>query len=59
MFRKLTETLRAPSAEVLAQRELEEAKRALLEANSAVEYSLAMVAYHSKRVARLREYTKA
>lgn len=59
MFRKLTEITKAPSAKVLAQKELEEAQRALLEAHSAVEYSLAMVEYHTKRVDRLREYTKA
>lgn len=58
MFKKLTETMRAPSAEALAQRELEEAKRALLEAQSSLEYSTAMVGYHAKRVSRLSAFTE-
>ena len=58
MFKKLTEITRAPSARSLAQRELEEAQRALLEAHSAVEYSQAMVGYHSKRVERLTKFTE-
>ena len=57
MFRRLTEITRAPSADAMAQRELEDAKRSLLEAQSAVEYAVAMVDYHSKRVRRLTTYT--
>ena len=59
MFKKLTEITRAPSADAMAQRELEDAKRSLLEAYSAVEYATAMVDYHSKRVRRLLNYTGA
>lgn len=56
MFRKLIELTRAPEAEVLARRELEDAKRSLLEAHSAVEYAEALVGYHSRRVSRLTQY---
>lgn len=57
MFRKILEVTRAPSAKAIALRELEAAQRSLLEAHSAVEFSTAMVSYHTKRVARLIEYT--
>lgn len=50
---KIFQIFKAPSAEVLAQRELAEAKRRLLEAQSAAEYANAMVQYHSKRIERL------
>lgn len=47
-----------PSAETIAQMELEDAKRRLLEAYSAREYAEAMVQYHSARVERLSQYVK-
>ena len=56
MFRDIIEIFRRPSAEVLAQRELEDAKRAHLEALSATEYANRMSAYHSDRIKRLRAY---
>lgn len=59
MFKRLSEIGKAPSADALAQKELEDAKRSLLEAHSAVEYATAMVDYHSKRVRRLLNYTGA
>lgn len=49
----LSEAFRKPSAEIIAQRELEDAKRALLEAQSGLEYAAAMVDYHSSRIQRL------
>ena len=55
---KLTEMLRAPSAEVLAQRELEHAKRSLLEAQTTEEYARNMVVYHTERIKRLKAYVK-
>ena len=47
-----------PSAEMLALRELEEAKRRLLEAYSYREEAECRVACYSDRIARLTEYLK-
>lgn len=47
---------RTPSPEVLAQRELEEARRRLLEAASAKEYAESMCTYHAQRIERLRGF---
>lgn len=46
----------APSAEVLALRELEDAKRRLLEAQTAREYAESMCKYHEARIKRLTTY---
>lgn len=48
--------IQAPTPEVLAARELDEARRALLEAQSAAEYADSMIAYHSTRVERLTDF---
>ena len=45
-----------PSAEAIALRELEMAKRSLLEAQSAKEYAESMVKYHDARIRRLTTY---
>ena len=45
-----------PPAEVLAQRELEEAKRSLLEMQTARDYSSRMVEYNLDRIRRLAAY---
>ena len=47
---------RVPSAEVLALRELEEAKRSLLEMQTAKDYSGRMVEYNMDRIRRLTIY---
>ena len=47
-----------PSAEVIALRELEEAKRKLLEAQSGREYADSMCKYHDARIKRLTNYIK-
>jgi hypothetical protein len=52
----LKQMFTAPSAEVLALRELEDAKRLLLEAHSAREYSDSMAKYHESRIRRLTHY---
>ena len=39
-----------------AQRELQEAERNRLEAQSAQEYAAALVAYHNARITRLKTY---
>lgn len=53
-MKSLLSLLRKPSAETLAQVELEEAKRQLLVAQSDAEYRNAMVEYHRRRIARLQ-----
>ena len=45
-----------PSAEALALRELENAKRSLLEAQSTREYADSMCKYHEARIKRLTAY---
>ena len=52
----LREALQPPSADVLAMRELEDARRELLAAYSAQEYSSAMCVYNQDRVARLQRH---
>jgi predicted outer membrane protein len=54
MFKPLIEMFRVPSPTHLAQRELEEARRELLKAQSGAEYAIAMVDYHRSRIERLR-----
>ena len=46
----------APSSEVIALRELEAAKRSLLEAHTGREYAASMVSYHEARIRRLTSY---
>lgn len=53
MLKKITSLFRTPSAETLALRELEEAKRELLESMRHAEYHSNMVRYHQARIARL------
>lgn len=47
--------LRRASAEELMQRELDEARRSLLEALSSRDHAEASVAYHESRISRLRQ----
>jgi len=56
MFNKIMEMFRTPSAEVLALKELEEAERSLLEAQTSQEYSKRMAEYHNDRIKRLTAY---
>ena len=49
---------RPASPEVLAARELDEARRQLLAAESAAEYADAMCVYHEARIERLQRYLK-
>ena len=56
MFSKIMEIFRTPSAEVLALKELEEAERSLLEAQTSQEYSKRMAEYHNDRIKRLTAY---
>lgn len=47
---------RTPSADELAVVELEEAKRQLLQMQTALDYSKRMVDYHADRIKRLTAY---
>jgi hypothetical protein len=58
MFRKLTEVWATPRVEELAAFELREAQKSLLESQSNLEYSTAMVDYHAKRVSRLTTFLR-
>lgn len=53
MWSRLKQLFRRPSVLVLAQQELEEAQRALLDAQSAREYAGRMADYHQDRIDRL------
>lgn len=59
MYQSLIKMFSRPSAETLALRELEEARRQLLEAQSAREYSESMCKYHDTRIKRLVSYLHA
>lgn len=52
----VTAYFRLPSAEQLALKELEEARRKLLEAQSGREYADSMCKYHEARIKRLSAY---
>lgn len=51
---KLNALFRKPSPEELMAREIDDARRALLEAMSARDYAASMVTYHETRIDRLR-----
>ena len=55
-MKKLKQLFSPPSAKELAARELANAERSLLEAQTAAEYARSMVAYHTERIERLRAY---
>jgi hypothetical protein len=59
MIKDLVETFRKPSALQLAQRELEEAQRELLQAHTAQEWAASEVAYHAARIKRLKHMLAA
>lgn len=54
----LRNLFRRPSALVLAQRELEQAQRDLLAAQSGQEYAKRMSDYHADRIKRLTAYLR-
>lgn len=58
MLRQLKEIYQKPSAETLALRELEDAKRNWLEALSGAEYARRMAEYHNDRIKRLTAYLR-
>ena len=58
MINELKKFWAAPSAEVIAMRELESAKRQLLEAQTAREYSDSMCKFREAQIKRLTAYIK-
>ena len=56
MLTLMRRLITGPSPDELAARELDAAKRALLQAQSAQEYARSMVIYNQQRIARLRAY---
>lgn len=56
LFNWMKNAYTTPSAEVLALRELEEAKRSLLETQSAREYADSMCKYREAQIKRLTAY---
>ena len=60
MFKETIEAVKniyaTPSAEVIAMKELEDAKRKLLEAQTGREYAHSMCMYHEARIKRLTAY---
>ena len=55
---RLTKLFRRPSALVIAQRELEEAQRNLLDAQSGYEYAKRIADYNADRIKRLTAYIR-
>lgn len=55
-MKALLHVLKPPSAATLAQQELEEAQRGLLQAQSAAEYARSLATYHEQRIKRLKAY---
>lgn len=53
-MREILDLLRPPSVEVRMARELDQARRALLDAQTAREYAHAIVEYNERRIDRLR-----
>ena len=56
MMTLMRRLITGPSAEELAARELAQARRALLEAQTGEEYARSQVTYNQARIARLRAY---
>ena len=59
MLKNLVAIFGKPSPAMLARRELEEAERCLLQAQSAAEYAKRMTEYHNDRIKRLTQFLSA
>lgn len=55
MLDQLKQLFKTPTADELAKREYDEARRELLMSQSAAEYHESMIEYHVKRLLRLKE----
>jgi len=58
MIEQLKKLWTTPSAEAIALRELEDAKRQLLESQTAREYAESMVKFREQQIKRLTAYIK-
>lgn len=58
MIEYLKSLYRAPSPVMMARKELEDAQRNLLQAQSATEYARRMAEYHQDRIKRLTAYLR-
>ena len=56
IYSSLLKALKTPTAVEIAVRELEEARRQLLRAQSSAEYATRISAYHQDRIKRLSAY---
>ena len=56
---RIQDLWRLPSATEMAAKELEEAKRRFLDAQSAMEYARRMSDYHADRIKRLTNYLES
>lgn len=59
MLDQLKRLFKTPTADELAQREYDDARRELLMSQSAAEYHQSMIEYHIKRLLRLKEIINA
>ena len=59
MLDQLKQLFKTPTADELAKREYDEARRELLISQSAAEYHQSMIEYHIKRLLRLKEIINA
>jgi len=59
MLDQLKRMFKTPTADQLAQREYDDARRELLLSQSAAEYHQSMIEYHIKRLLRLKEIINA
>lgn len=55
MLDQIKQVFKTPTADELAKREYDEARRELLMSQSAAEYHESMIEYHVKRLLRLKE----
>ncbi len=59
MLDQIKQVFKTPTADQLANREYDEARRELLMSQSAAEYHQSMIEYHIKRLLRLKEIIDA
>jgi anti-sigma28 factor (negative regulator of flagellin synthesis) len=58
MIRDFIEVFRKPSVDVIAQRQLDDARRSLMNAHESLEYAKAMVQFNEERIKRLKQTIK-
>jgi hypothetical protein len=58
VYQRLLSLFKTPSPVEIAVRELDEARRQLLQSQSAAEYATRISAYHLDRIKRLQTYLK-